>query len=391
MVNIYGKHFIYDGIRSSMYNLIFANVETNTMTKVAGEKKGNFVFNKAWKCNHLIGDDYKDSPLSFEIDIVTCCGRPLTYEEIREIHRWLFVNSTFKKLYIDPADDPFGETTELVYGAPRRLYFNARFLGAEKLEYNGGVVGFRCTLETDSMMMWQDTAGASFDFTEAVYDPDDPDHIRLLRGDVDFDGRLTAKDSQMILIAYGNERIGLPSGLDELQEAVADMDGDGRITAVDAQMVLIVYGDNRLDYPTQPTYVIIERTGQKIELPPDTNIVSVEVDSDIDGYTYPTITIWMGSTGGDLELINYDDDENRKTKFSNLPADSKLTIDSGMSRVGLPMYDEDTGDVNVTADISIYNKMSIKNFPRLVNGNNQFSIDGNVVRVDIKWNNRRML
>lgn len=391
MVNIYGRHFIYDGIRSSMFNLIIANVETSEMTRIAGEKKGNFVFNKAWKCNHLIGDDYKDSPLSFEVDIVTCCGRTLTYEEVREIHRWLFVNATFKKLYIDPADDPFGETYELVYGVQKRLYFNCRFLHAEKLEYNGGVVGFRCTLETDSMMMWQDTVGVSYDYTAPVEVTIGGEQVRMLRGDVDFDGRLTAKDSQMILVAYGNIRIGLPSGFTEDQERVADMDADGDIDSVDAQMVLIVYGDDRLGYPTEKSYVIVERTNKTIELPEGTKIITVEVDSDIDGYTYPTITVWMGSEGGDLTIINYDDDENRQTVFSDLAARAQVTIDSSMSRVGIPSYNEATGEVDVTAATTLYNKMTTKNFPRFVNGLNQISVDGDVIRIDIKWNNRRML
>ena len=382
MIELYGKHFIYAGKRSRDYGLIIANVETSKEYRIVGEKSGSFVFNKAMKARFLIADKYSDTPLSFDIDIVTCDGHALDFQSVRKIEKWLFENSTFDKLYIDPHDDPFGETCELIYGVPKYLYFNCRFLGASKLEYNGGVVGFRCTLETDSMMLWQDRCGCAFDFTTPVYGEIHGETKRLMRGDVDFDGKLTAKDSQAILKAYANTRIGLPSGLTEEQEIVADMNGDGTINVKDAQLVLVVYGDDRLGYPVSIEYVDVGDV--EVVYPETAQVMTVEVDSDIDGYTYPTISIMMG-TGGNLSIWNLNDDPDRETKFTGLSAGEVVVIDSSVSMVR-NSYSAEAG-----SSPSLYNKMAIKYFPRFVDGENNIVINGNIANVSVEWNNRRFL
>lgn len=161
MADIYGSHFTYGGVSSADRGLIFANVETDRFTQMAGTIAGVTIFNKSGKRNYLIDDDYSGSPLSFDIDIVTDDERTLTLEERRTIEKWMFNRHGYKKLYIyhndecgDPVvDDEYSETIE---GSVKRLYMNCRFVNPTYLEYQGGIVGYRATLEADSGYWWQD-------------------------------------------------------------------------------------------------------------------------------------------------------------------------------------------------------------------------------------------
>lgn len=372
---------MYDDILSRKYNLIIANLTAERMIDIAGQKSGNFVFNKALKSRYLIDDDYTNSPLSFEVEIVTCNDRALELREMREIENWLFTNSTFKKLYVDMDDDPFGETYELVYGLQQRLYLNCRFLNAEKLEYNGGVIGFRCTLETDGMMLWQDPVSLIVDLGEPIYVEIEGERIMLLRGDVNFDGEISVDDAQMTLQEYANILAGKPGTFTELQNLAADMDEDGYITPSDAQTILQMYTTELAMKPIDKGYIIIDEEGTKIPLGEGTKLISFIVDSDIDGYTYPTIEIKISAaaptgTGNDVSITNLSDDTTRKTTFTNVAPDATIIIDSSTHRVSNNYYSD----------------MTSKNFPRLINGTNDLLVEGaSVVYVKITWQNRRYL
>lgn len=391
MVELYGKHFIYNGTFSRNYGLIFANVETSRYLSISGQKEGKFVFNNAIKARHLIGDKYDASPLTFEIEIVTCDGHAIEYNEIRQIERWLFVNSTFRKLYIDPADDPFGETTDMVYGVQKNLYFNARFLYPEKIEGNGGVVGFRCMMETDSMMMWQDECKASFDLVAPPVVVVDGKSYTVLRGDVDLDGEITAKDATMVQIAYNRVLNGEPpfdpdDPMKDVRFAAADMNSDEAIDAKDATIIQRIYNADINEEGEEKEYIIVKRDGSVIIPTEGTKIMTINIDTDLDGYTYPTMIIYGGLTGGTFTLINYDDDSSRVTKFEGLSPGTPILLDSTVSRCGIA-----DGNPTVSQNTSLYNKMTIKNFPRLMQGENQIGILGDVSRVIIIWNNRRFL
>ena len=390
MVELYGKHFIYNGTFSRNYGLIFANVETSRYLSISGQKEGRFVFNNAIKARHLVGDKYDDSPLTFEIEIVTCDGHAIEYNEIRQIERWLFVNSTFRKLYIDPADDPFGETTDMVYGVQKNLYFNARFLYPEKIEGNGGVVGFRCMMETDSMMMWQDECKASFDTVPQPVVVVGGKSYTVLRGDVDLDGEITAKDATLVQEAFMRVIQGLPpfdpdDPLKDVRFAAADMNSDESIDAKDATIIQRIYNAEINEEAEEKEYIIVHKDGTIYPTNGD-KIITINIDTDIDGYTYPTIIIYGGLTGGYITLRNFDDDENRYTKFEGLTPGTPILLDSSVSRCGIA-----DGSPTVSQNTSLYNKMTIKNFPRLLPGINQIGVNGDVSRVIIIWNNRRFL
>ena len=163
-------HFEYAGVQSRQYGLIFANVETDMFSSLSGSISSVTSFNKRNKRNYLIGNDYSEFPLSFEVEILTDDEHVISLEDRREIERWLFSRHSYSQLYLDPADDPLGETYEYVNGALKKLFLFCRFINPTKLEYNGGVVGYKCTLETDSGLLWQDTISKAFALNHTTTD-----------------------------------------------------------------------------------------------------------------------------------------------------------------------------------------------------------------------------
>lgn len=167
-MNLAGTHFIFDDVPSRKYNLIFASVEEQRYDNLYGAVNGKFVYNKSSNKRYLIGDSYNESAMVFNVEIVTTLDRAIELGELREIQRWLFGSRQFKKLYIDPNCDNFGETYEIADGEIKHMFMNCRFTNPRKLEYFGGVVGFSCTIETDSYMLWQDKT--TYDFVVNIQD-----------------------------------------------------------------------------------------------------------------------------------------------------------------------------------------------------------------------------
>ncbi len=159
MADMYGSHFEYGGVSSKTHGMIIANVETTRFTQVAGTIAGVTIFNKSGKRNYLIDDDYSGSPLSFEVDIVTDDEGTLDKADRRVIEKWLFNRHRYRKLYLlhdSECDDDVDEDTEVIAGETKRLYLNCRFVNPSYLEYNGGIVGYRVTLEADCGYWYQD-------------------------------------------------------------------------------------------------------------------------------------------------------------------------------------------------------------------------------------------
>lgn len=391
MITLDGNHFIYNDVPSSKYKLIFARVETSPARNLSGTKKGRFIFNQAMKQRYLVDDDYTDTPMSFDVEIVTCDGEPMELRTLREVERWLFTNSTFRKLYVDPADDPYGETYEIIYGKQKKLYFNCRFMNPEKLEYNGGVVGFKCTIETDGMMLWQDSVTASFDLSDPVMVEIEGEQVRVLKGDLDFNGLVDLYDIIKVNDAYNKVIMGLDSGLTELEMLAADYDEDGELTLRDVLIITQIYNYADLLYlPVQHEYVyydVVKKTEIDME---EAFEVTIPVDSDIDGYTYPKITVTMGLTGvdeGDDVLTIINDTDTPRLKDGEPANTRRVTEFSGLDPYDTFVIDSETHMVSN----GNYSKMTRKNFPRLVEGDNKIIIKGNVLNISITWQNRRFL
>lgn len=162
MADIYGSHFEFGGISSRTYGLIIVNATTSRSVRLAGEKEGITIYSKSANRRYLIDDDYSSSPVTFEVEIMTGTGRCLEYGERRKIEKWLFNHRNYRRLYMDMADDIYCETYEFVNGERKRNYLNCRFVNPEKLEGNGGIVGYKATLEADSNMFWQDAITKSY-------------------------------------------------------------------------------------------------------------------------------------------------------------------------------------------------------------------------------------
>lgn len=107
----------------------------------------------------------------------------------------------------------------------------------------------------------------------------------------------------------------------------------------------------------------------------NTRSITVSVDTDLDDYIYPKVTIHMGSSGGDVTITNTTDSNTRLTKFIGLSASTNVIL---------------KGDINYVSGQN-YSKFYKMNFPRLVDGDNVFTIMGNVASIDFEFCNRRML
>lgn len=162
MAEIYGAHFEYSGTPSGRYGLMIATIETERFTQIYGATQSITLFNKGSMKRYLIDDDYSDSPITIDVEIVTDRQQLIEPYERRAIEKWLFNQTKYQKFYIDTADDCTGESFEYKDGEYKRLYLNCRFVNPSKIEYNGGIVGYRATLEADSNMWYQDKTTETF-------------------------------------------------------------------------------------------------------------------------------------------------------------------------------------------------------------------------------------
>lgn len=277
MADIYGSHFEYGGVSSRLYGLIIVNADTSRMTQLSGQKESVTIFSKIAKKRYLIDDDYSSSPITFDIEIMTDSDRCLEPVERRQIEKWLFNKKSYRKLYMDIADDERGETYEYINGDMKRNYLNCRLVNPEKLEGNGGIVGYKATLEADSNMFWQEPIEQLFD--------------------------------------VNNGSAGSVSN------------------------------------------------------------VTITVDTDLEEYIYPVVTIRMGNDGGDVIIANNSDDSTRQTKFVGL---------GGLATVVMK------GELNYVSG-RYYEKFAGRNFIRLLDGVNTFTITGNVESIMFEYSARRAL
>ena len=277
MADIYGSHFEYGGVSSRQYDLIIVNADTSRMVQLYGEKEGVTIFSKIANKRYLIDDDYSSSPLTFDVEIMTDSDRCLEPAERRQIEKWLFNKKSYRKLYMDIADDERGETYEYINGDMKRNYLNCRLVNPEKLEGNGGIVGYKATLEADSNMFWQEPIEQQFDVN------------------------------------------------------------NGSASSV--------------------------------------SNVTVTIDTDLEEYIYPVVTIRMGNAGGDVIIANNSDDSTRQTKFVGL---------GGLATVVMK------GELNYVSG-QYYEKFAGRNFIRLLDGVNTFTITGNVESITFEYSARRAL
>lgn len=99
----------------------------------------------------------------------------------------------------------------------------------------------------------------------------------------------------------------------------------------------------------------------------------VTVDTDINDYTYPQVTIATRSGCAEFTIYNSTDDANRTTTFTELIGSDSITMNGNIGFV----------------DSNHYSNFSGLNFIRLLDGTNTFIYTGAISSITFKWNNRR--
>jgi len=300
-MDLYGHHFIYAGIpsraavRGGTADLTIANVETSRYTNIIGEVETKSVFNRHNKRKYLTSTLYDSSPLEFDIEIVA--EEPLDPHEMRELEKWLFNQKRYRALYVD-MDDIKYEGLDTVNNQAIGEYLNCIFLNAKKIEGNGGIMGWSCTIQCDCPMAWQDK-------TKIVFSTESTPRT----------------------------------------------------------------GEEGYTFPI-PT----DGTNQRI--------VEVIVDTDINDYTYPTVTLDIVSNS-DTSVVNLSDSATRRTEFvqfSNSSSVSTIIMDGELNQLSGA---GSAGDY--------YSAFSERNFIRLKDGLNKIALSENIEYISFEWQNMRWL
>lgn len=106
-----------------------------------------------------------------------------------------------------------------------------------------------------------------------------------------------------------------------------------------------------------------------------TTLITVPVDTDFLEYIYPKVRITAGSDGGDITIVNNTDDSTRLTKFVSIPPHTTITM---------------RGETNYISG-NYYEKLAARNFIRLLDGENKFTILGDVRSIEFEYSPRRTL
>lgn len=104
-------------------------------------------------------------------------------------------------------------------------------------------------------------------------------------------------------------------------------------------------------------------------------IIDVDIDTDLNDFIYPRVTIQTGSSGGDIIISNNSDDDTRLTSFIGVTPNTQIIMD---------------GNINYISGQN-YMKFFKKNFIRLVDGKNKININGDITSITFVWQNRRWL
>lgn len=106
-----------------------------------------------------------------------------------------------------------------------------------------------------------------------------------------------------------------------------------------------------------------------------TNSMTVNVNTDRAGYTYPIITIRTDSDAQTIRLVNTKADPSRVHWINVTSPGANITIDS-----------------NVGYTSASYNSFSHSGFPVLIGGENTLTLDGSgIVSCTVRWKNQRFL
>ena len=158
-MDLSGNQFVYDGVNSNKYDLRFMEINTERFMSVAGALTHQTTFLNAPKRRVINGVVYSDSSPEFDVEIIS--EKPISVFDKREIEKWLFYQTAYKKLYVNPASKDEGEVIDLPYykvDSNRENFSNFKvypfircvFTNPVAIEYASGLHGWQCTCCTDS-------------------------------------------------------------------------------------------------------------------------------------------------------------------------------------------------------------------------------------------------
>lgn len=247
-MELYGCGFEYAGVMSGKYGMIFANVETERNRTIIGGGELITIFNRHNSMRHYVGTSFENAAMQFEAEVVT--EIPLTESDQRAVERWLFYRNGYKKFYPDVPP-------EYVNGEMKRVYLNCIFTNPSKLEYNGGVVGYRFTVQCDAPMAWQDPVQVSFDLNHSsedqssiisvMVDTDMPDYVYP-------DVVVEMGDGGGITIVNNSDNTSRLTSFEHvIAQAIIRMDGETNFVSganyenfVDRNFIRLLNGENKL-------------------------------------------------------------------------------------------------------------------------------------------------
>lgn len=220
-MELLGNHFIYNEVDSMRFDMIFVNTESDEFLNLCNSPAAKTIFNRQSNKTLIIGDDYADANLSFEIAVMNENGLPYSSSELRKIKRWLFVQNSYRKLYINRYDDP--DSYEVTDSGRLGTYLNCRFTNPSEILSGGGVVGYKFTVECDSSTAWQDPTVKTITAAEISKAGDDGVVVEV---DTDFSGYTYPRVDIKIT---GGDEVSIYNVTDDASRSTTfrRLDGDG--------------------------------------------------------------------------------------------------------------------------------------------------------------------
>ena len=428
-MNFYGMHFEYDGVSSRLYDLMVASISKSQDMSVSGKADIVTMHNRRPAANYYLNTRWDKGNLSFDLEIVR--EEPLDPTEQRDVSKWLFHTRGYKRMYFDYNDDITGEWFDIVDGVPVRTYLNCVLTEPEKIEGNGGVIGYRCKAICDAPNAWSDeisvTVEPELEYYYITYTKEEAyallqnyqvySDLPLTNMPVIPAADLTAagwgdySNAGNIRILMTAEVIGRTyQGVTEYRAAVftpVQYDSSGNYKSVMTYSDYRTYTSNVLfgsktdTYGLQISEVFTGSTASAAQLQAYERAYdmhecvytyqggeysfNLNIDSDMNEYTYPSVEVITDTKmsytddAPAFRIWNATDDEARFTTMEGLTVEDTITLD---------------GEVNYTANSDgddCYEYFTSPNFVRLLDGTNEIHAQGSIQSITITWKNRRYL
>ena len=134
--------FEYAGKSSSIYNLVSCEIEKDYKNIVSGAEYEPTVDTLPHSANQLLlGLDYSDKPLEFNLEIINPDGN-IPFSQVEEIKDWLFGQNGWQKF--------------VLINERQDYYLRALLIPSEDIMDVNGYRGFRCKVRNDSGFWYRD-------------------------------------------------------------------------------------------------------------------------------------------------------------------------------------------------------------------------------------------